>query len=178
LGLSVVVNEGPAGDCSVDVLLVRFGCEIWGVEADNEVLRDDVLGASDGSDGILGNAELPAVLDVFEPSCAPPVLCTTPVRGSVVVDESVDDEVPVAVDDVDEAVADDGELDPDGTVDVDEPEDTVDEPVFSVDEELDELDDELDDPLESVGSARATPGIVATAVPTPRATASAPTRPT
>jgi hypothetical protein len=89
--------------------------------------------------------------------------------GSVVVEEP-------AVD-----VVDDGELVPDGAVDTDEPEERVDVPAVSVDEELDELDEadgeEVDDELESVGSARATPGIVAIAVPTPRATASAPTRP-
>ena len=97
-------------------------------------------------------------------------------RGSGVVDESVEED-PV-VDDVDEVVVDDGAVVPEGGVDTDEPEDRLDELVLSVEDadELDELD-ELDDELESVGSARATPGIVATAVPTPRATASAPTRP-
>jgi len=52
---------------------------------------------------------------------------------------------------------------------------------FSVDEEADEVDEledaELDDELESDGSASATPGMVAIAVPTPSATANAPTRP-
>jgi hypothetical protein len=51
-----------------------------------------------------------------------------------------------------------------------------------VDEEAAEPDepeaDELDDELESDGSASATPGVVATAVPTPSATANAPIRPT
>lgn len=44
----------------------------------------------------------------------------------------------------------------------------------------DEPDDELDalDELESEGFASAIPGVVATAVPTPSATANAPTRPT
>jgi hypothetical protein len=54
--------------------------------------------------------------------------------------------------------------------------------VLLVDEEADEPDepegDELDDELEPDGSASATPGMVATAVPTPSATANAPTRPT
>lgn len=61
---------------------------------------------------------------------------------------------------------------------VDEPaEDEVEEGLdglsLSVDEEADELDE-----VESEGSASATPGIVATADPTPSATANAPTRPT
>jgi hypothetical protein len=130
------------------------------------VLRDDVFGPSDGN-VTLGNPELSVVLSVSELACAPPVLCATPVRGSGVIDGSVDDDVPVAVDDVDEVVVDDDEVTPDGEVDTDELE------VLSV------VDDEvLDVPLESVGSARATPGIVATADPTPRATAKAPTRPT
>ena len=45
------------------------------------------------------------------------------------------------------------------------------------DEESDESADELDEPG-SVGSAHATPGVVATATPTPKATAKPPTRPT
>jgi hypothetical protein len=167
LGLGVVVlNDSAVGACSVETLLIEFPCETRDVVAGSKVLRDDVLGANAGSAGMLGNAEFSAVLDATEPSCAPPVLCATPV---------LDDEVPVSVDDVDETVVDDGEVDPDGAVDTDEPEDRFDGLVLSVDEEADELD-ELE--LESVGSARATPGVVATAVPTPRATASAPTRPT
>ena len=108
-----------------------------------------------------------SVLDAVELVCAPPVLCTMPVRGSGAVDESADDELSVSVDDVE---ADD------------ELEEGLDGLSLSVDEEADELDgpedEELDDELESDGSASATPGMVATADPTPSATASAPTRPT
>ena len=89
-----------------------------------------------------------------------------PVRGSGAVDESADDELSVSVDDVDD----------------DELEDGLDGLSLSVDEEADELDgpedEELDDGLEPDGSASATAGMVATADPTPSATASAPTRPT
>jgi hypothetical protein len=67
-------------------------------------------------------------------------------------------------------------------VDFDKPVEALDGLSFSADEdsdEVDELDDEEDDEeLESVGSASATPGMLATAVPTPSATANAPTRPT
>ena len=106
-----------------------------------------------------------AVLDPRELVCAPPLFCTTPVRGSAVA-ESADDELSVSVDDVED----------------DELEDGLDGLSLSVDEEDDELDepddDELDDELVCDGSARATPGMVATADPTPSATANAPTRPT
>lgn len=61
----------------------------------------------------------------------------------------------------------------------------VDGLVLFVDDEPEEPDEpdepegeELDDELELDGSASATPGMVATAVPTPSATANAPTRPT
>jgi hypothetical protein len=54
--------------------------------------------------------------------------------------------------------------------------------VLLVDEEAGEPaepeGEELGDELEPDGSASATPGMVATAVPTPSATANAPTRPT
>jgi hypothetical protein len=114
------------------------------------------------------------VSDAIELVCAPPVLCTTPVGGSGVADESADDELPVAVDDVDETVVNDGEFEPDGAVsDDDELEGGLDELSLSVDVEGDEVD-----VLESDGSASATPGMVATAEPTPSAIANAPTRPT
>jgi hypothetical protein len=109
-------------------------------------------------------------LALVELVCAPPVLCTAPVRGSGVADGSADDEPSVSVSDVDDAFVDDGESD--GDVDVS----------LSVDEEADEVDEpedaELDDEPASDGSASATPGMVAIADPTPSATASAPTRPT
>jgi len=105
-----------------------------------------------------------SVSDAVELACAPPVLWTTPVLGSGVADESVDDEPSVSV----VVVAELGER--------------LDAVSLSVDDEADVLDesdgDELDDELGSDGSARATPGMVATADPIPSATANAPTRPT
>ena len=86
--------------------------------------------------------------------------------GSGVADESVDDEPSVSV-----VVVVDAEL---GV--------RFDGLSLSVDDEADVLDEpdgeELDDELVSDGSARATPGMVATADPIPSATANAPTRPT
>ena len=96
------------------------------------------------------------ILDAVELVCARPVLFTMPVRGSGAVDESADDELSVSVDDV----GADDEL-AEGLDELDGPE-----------------DEELDDGLEPDGSASATAGMVATADPTPSATASAPTRPT
>ena len=118
----------------------------------------------------------------------PPVVCATPVGGSGVADGSTDDELPVAVDDVDETVVNDGDFESVGDVDGDdEMEGGLDELLLSVDEESvdeesDEVDEpaveELDDELESDGSAIAIPGMVATAEPTPSAIANAPTLPT
>jgi hypothetical protein len=99
--------------------------------------------------------------------------------GSGVGDESAGDELSGSAGDVDEIVVDDGEFEPDGEVDADdELEERFDGLSLSVDEELDELDESEDDELESDGSASATPGMVATADPTPSATANTPTRPT
>jgi hypothetical protein len=107
-----------------------------------------------------------SVSDAVELACAPPVLWTTPVLGSGVADESVDDEPSVSV-----VVVVDAEL-----------AERFDSLSVSVDDEADVLDEpdgeELDEELGSDGSARATPGMVATADPIPSATANAPTLPT
>jgi hypothetical protein len=121
----------------------------------------------------------PDGLDASELDCAPPVLRAIPVRGSGVGDASVDIELPVAVDEPEGTVVNDGELDPDGDAEFrTEPDELGDrfDVLLPVDDEVDELD-EPDEP-ESVGSANANPGVVATADPTPSATANAPTRPT
>jgi hypothetical protein len=62
---------------------------------------------------------------------------------------------------------------------VDESDDDVEEVEEAADDEESDVvsDDEFVD-AESVGSAHATPGVVATATPTPKATAKPPTRPT
>jgi hypothetical protein len=89
------------------------------------------------------------------------------VLASGVADESVDDEPSVSV----VVVVAEAELG-----------ERLDALSLSVDEEADVLDEpdgeELDDEVVSDGSARATPGMVATADPIPSATANAPTRPT
>jgi hypothetical protein len=148
----------------------------------------------DAGDDSLDGAGFWSVSVAFGLVGPPPVVCTTPVGGSGVADGSTDDELPVAVDDVDETVVNDGDFDSVGDVtdgdfesvgDVDaddEMEGGLDELLFSADEEADEVDesavDELDDEPESDGSAIAIPGMVATAEPTPSAIANAPTLPT
>lgn len=138
------------------------------------------LAPDDAGDFSLGNTGFWSVLDAFELACTPTVLGTSPVEGSGVADGFADDELPVAVDDVDETVVNDGDFEPDGGVDADdELEEGSDGLFLSVDDEVDEPEDEvLDVEPESDGSASATPGMVATAEPTPSATANAPTRPT
>jgi hypothetical protein len=123
--------------------------------------------------------------------CAPPVLCTTPDLGSLLALELID-AVPVAT--VEPAcgvllggvAAAEGETDSElalgacvgGACSGDGGAAVGDEPA---DGDVEEPDDE---PVEDVfvfvsdGSAETTPGVVATATPTPNATAKAPTRPT
>jgi len=138
----------------------------------------DVVAA--GSSAVVGDS--PAVSDTLALVWAPPLLCTIPVRGSDVSDESANGwPSSSSLDDVDVAIVD-VTFGSDGVVDPEELAELADALLLSADadaEELDESDDdELDDAPASDGSARATPGIVATADPTPSATANAPTRPT
>jgi hypothetical protein len=119
--------------------------------------------------------------------CAPPVLCTVPDFGSPVTSEFID-AVPVAT--VEPACdvllggvgVDDGEPEPEfggvacvGGTGVGDGKGVGDEPVGGAGCEVG--DGPVDDELVSVGSADTTPGVVATATPTPKATAKAPTRP-
>jgi hypothetical protein len=147
-------------------LLIEFTFGFGDVEVANEALRDDVLGVVTGgwSVGLFG--PLTGFADFS-------VVVGADLDPTDVVDD--DDELSVAVDDVDS-----GEGEPVGDVDPgDEAEDgvLVDEEVDD-DEELDEEDEELDDEFEPDGTADATPCMVATADPTPSAIANAPTLPT
>lgn len=174
----VSASRNTLGDCTPEALLFGFSCGIEDVGASDNALRDDFLGASsrsasgaDAAGAVTGGWPLTAlgasslsldalaltvagdgsaVFDGVELVCAPPVVCATAVPGSGVVDEPAEDEVEEGLDGLS----------------------------LSVDEEADELDVSELDEVESEGSASATPGIVATADPTPSATANAPTRPT
>jgi hypothetical protein len=176
-------------------------------------------GATSGSAALLAGAPGPTL--AAEPivlDCAPPLLCTSPLRGSSVTVDPIDvdpvmlvelvgagaevdtptekaldggpsapaaaggEEPPSAAEDV---VPVDGVV-PVDVVPVDEvaPVDEV-RPVDGVPpvdvvrvDEVAPVDDEsVAGEPESVGSAHATPGVVATAIPTPNAAANPPTRP-
>jgi hypothetical protein len=123
--------------------------------------------------------------------CGPPLLCATPLRGSSLAVDPIE-VVPVMLV---ELVVDDVEVDaPTGVLLDGGPSDLtgpVDEEVVAVDavravddlpavEGVAPVDDVEEESVvdESVGFAHATPGVVATATPTPKATAKPPTRPT
>jgi hypothetical protein len=124
----------------------------------------------------------------YVPVKAPPELCTIPERGSAAVDEAVVDDVPGA-DPVGSlrvtalCDADSGDVAP---VVTPASADTVVEAGCADFAELPESVPAEDWPVSDgepaadpdSGLAHATPGVVATAVPMPNATANAPTRPT
>ena len=107
------------------------------------------------------------LLDGVELVCVPPDFSDCDEEPGFEVDESFDDVEPVddglSADSDDELEADDDELEG--------PDDELEGP----DDELEGPDDELE-AQESVVSANATPGVFATAAPTPNANANAPAR--
>jgi hypothetical protein len=155
---------GTSGDVGVVAAVVTSAGEGTAVLAETVELSAEDMGA------LVSLADtLVSLVDGGEPVCAPPELCTIPERGSVVDAESGDDEpaVPEELVDSDDAVEAENPVD--------------DEPEGESDDELDADEEESDDELEELdvesGSANATPGVLATAAPTPSATANAPTRP-
>jgi hypothetical protein len=123
-----------------------------------------------------------SLLDGEELVCAPPELCTTPERGSSI-EASLGAEVELAWVSTELCTIPDVEPDGEPAAEADEFGDEVgsvdDVLAADSDDELDVDDDEPDDELEellSVGSAKATPGVVATAPPAPSATANTPAR--
>ena len=156
-------------------------------------------GATSGSAAPLAGA--PGPTSAAEPivlDCAPPLLCTSPLRGSsVTVDPiDVDPEMLVELDDAGAEVdtptekaldggpsapaAAGGEEPPSAAEDVVPVDGVAPVDVVPVDE-VAPVDDVADESVagepEFVGSAHATPGVVATAIPTPNAAANPPTRP-
>ena len=123
--------------------------------------------------GVAPAAAVLSLLDGVGLVCAPPELCTTPVRGSGV-EVAPGEEGEPSWPSTELCTIPDVELG-------DEPVGEADEPVDDVgadsDDELDadEAGDELEE-LESVGSAIATPTVFAIAAPTPSVTDSTPTR--
>jgi hypothetical protein len=136
-------------------LVIGFTCGVGDADVGNDELRDDVLGLLTGCwpvglpGPLAGSAGVLAIV-AGELVRVPPASCPKAGRGSrvVLVDERLK---------------------------------AFDGAVLLVDEDADdedELEDDELDELEPDGSANATPGMVATADPTPSATANAPTRPT
>jgi hypothetical protein len=138
-----------------------------------------------------------SLLDGAELACAPPDLRTTPERGSAV-ESSLGEEVELTWASTESCTIPDVEPDEEPAAEADDFVDDVlaadsddkleaddDGPDEELEEDLGEPDDELEDSgepdeeleaLVSVGSANATPGVVATAPPTPSATANIPAR--
>ena len=172
------VRTGAVAGCSVATTAV--GAVVASKPVDAAVPGELVVepAATDGSDAVveavLDEAAL-ALPDVVVPVCAPPELCTTPVRGSAIDAEVVEDDWvadPAVVDCVDPAV------DPAAEVPDTEPEELGEDPADALDPDEDEVDEE-DEAEEDApdGSAHAMPCAFATAAPIPKATANGPTRP-
>ena len=158
-GLGVVLfTRNELADFSVETVIAGCSCGRENVEIADVSLCGEALGAlvpcfGDGVAGVTGTSSPSAdVLVVVAAESSSTVVCGSGV-GAFSTDVSSD-----SVDDVDSTGF-----------------------FLSVDDVAEEsaaLVEADDVALESVGSANATPGVVATAHPTPRATANAPTRPT
>ena len=155
---AVLASRNALGDCTVETAATGCSCGRDSVEVAVVVLRADDLTAlrvpplADVG-GVIGAPSSPAeVLLVAEAGSPSTVVCVSGVGAFS------DDVASDSVDDVGST----------GFV----------LSVAEVDEESDALEEADDAALESVGSANATAGVVATAQPTPSATANAPTRPT
>ena len=123
-----------------------------------------------------------SLLDGVELVCAPPELFLIPERGSAV-EASLAEEVELAWASTELCTTPDVEPDEEAAAEADESVDDVgsvdDVLAADSDDGLEADDDESDDEREelvSVGSANATPGVVATAPPTPSANANTPAR--
>ena len=139
--------------------------------------------------GVASADAVVSLLDGVELVCAPPELCTIPERGSAV-EASLGEEVELAWASTELCTIPDVEPDEEPAAEADEFVDDVgsvddvlaadsDDELEADDDEPDDESDESDDELEelvSVGSANATPGVFATAAPTPSATANTPAR--
>jgi hypothetical protein len=149
--------------------LFTTGCfGFLGVIAAADVFEPDFFSVSVG---LVVGFLLPPLLPVSSDFSVPAELglLSTLALASLSPEDTDDWDAPVVADDEGDWVSD---PDDDAVEESDEDEDED-----PLDDEDDESDDELLEP-ESVGSANATPGVVAIATPTPKATAKPPTRPT
>ena len=175
------VGDAAAG-CSAGAAVAAAAGSLAGVGAAVlvglvEPVAPDEVGAFVGAFVTPADAVM-SLLDGAEPVCGPPELCTIPERGSGV-DAPPTGEVELVWASTELCTIPDAEPEDEPAAEADELVDGV-EPVDDVlaaesDDEPEADDDELDEP-ESDGSANATPGVLATAAPTPSATANRPTR--
>jgi hypothetical protein len=151
----------------------RFG--FFGLTATADVSEPDFLSFTDGAVDFLPGAPLPLPFDSSPPAAL--LLASAGDPASSPLDAAEEPEDPVVLDVEDDPASDpDEESEDDFEEELDaDPEDDFEEE-FDADEESDDELDELEEPV-SVGPAQATPGVVATATPTPKATAKLPTRP-
>jgi hypothetical protein len=165
-GASAVAPSRATSDCTSSSEGAGAGCSSGDAVASAEDTLVWVAVAS--VDAVV------SLLDVVEPVCVPPELCTTPERESAVELVWVSTEL---------STSSDVELDEEPVAEVDEVVEEVGSvdavPAADSDDELDVDDDEPDaelDELVSVGSAIATAGVFATAAPMPSANARTPAR--
>jgi hypothetical protein len=150
---AVLASRNALGDCTVETAATGCSCGRDSVEVAVVVLRADDLTALRvpplaDVGGVIGAPSSPAEVLLVAEAGSPSTVVCVSGVGAFSDD--------VASDSVDDFVLS----------------------VAEVDEESDALEEADDAALESVGSANATAGVVATAQPTPSATANAPTRPT
>jgi len=183
-----VLSDVGAGEIPTDALVgaVSATGSAWGC-VDVTASVADWASVPSASDGLLGTGRfgffgVAVAVDISEPDflslTAVFVVDFLPSGLPVSLDVSLPAEVPLLSPLVPAPSSPADAEDWDESVE-DEEGDWVSEPEAEPVEESD--DDEEDDELvdaESVGSAHATPGVVATATPTPKATAKPPTRPT
>jgi len=183
------VRNAAAGGSAGAAIATPEGTPVWVRRAP----ADAVVSLLDGVERVCappeffliperGSAVEASVGEEVELAWASTELCTTPERGSAV-EASLGEEVELAWASTELCTTPDVEPDEEAAAEADE---SVDE-VGSVDDVLaadsddgleaddDESDDEREE-LVSVGSANATPGVVATAPPTPSANANTPAR--
>ncbi len=183
------VGNAAAGGSAGAAMATAAGTPVWvGVAP-----ADAVVSLLDGVELVCAPPELflipergsaveASLGEEVELAWAPPELCTIPERGSAV-EASLGEEVELAWASTELCTTPDVEPDEESAAEADESVDDVgsvdDVLAADSDDGLEADDDEPDDEPEelvSVGSANATAGVLATAAPTPSATANTPAR--
>ena len=171
---SSVAGAGAAGCSLATPVAAATGTSAW-VGSVVLVGLVEMVAADDGGALVAAADAVVSLLDGVELVCAPPQVCAIPERGSSLEVAVVDDET---TEELMESLVGEEPVDGDGV----DPGDDVLDPVSDEERFADEdgdFEEESDDGLAepASGSASATPGVVASAAPTPSATTNAPTRP-